>query len=139
MPTLYFDLLVDSFFMADIVLTFCMGVVHQGKYMDEWRWVAKHYLKTSFLFDLCTSIPISYVELSVANVCAAVESSGAAGAEMAIDSTQVRQKSPETANRGHQPPALSTRSRRSRSLIRAVNPAPHERVNEPHREPRRGT
>jgi hypothetical protein len=56
-PTLVFDCLLDSFFILDILYNFCVGVVFQGQYRDDWKWVAMHYLKSSFLFDLCTSIP----------------------------------------------------------------------------------
>ena len=87
-PTLFFDLLVDTFFLLDIIFSFSVGVVHQGKYIDDWRWVAKNYLTGSFLFDVCTSVPISYLELSVANVCADIASG--VGGEVTIESTQLR-------------------------------------------------
>jgi hypothetical protein len=62
-PTLSFDLLLDTFFILDILYAFCVGVTYQGHYYDDVKWVARHYLLGGFLFDLATSIPVSYIEL----------------------------------------------------------------------------
>lgn len=40
--------------------------------MDDWRWVARRYLATSFIFDLGTSIPVSYIELAANAACSLV-------------------------------------------------------------------
>ena len=56
-PTLYFDCLLDAFFLLDIVYTFNVGVFYQRDYYDSRWWVAKNYAKGSFLFDVITSVP----------------------------------------------------------------------------------
>ena len=51
-PTLYMDMVVDIFFLIDIVVSFCTGFIRDGKYEDSWPMVAKHYLAHGFLFDV---------------------------------------------------------------------------------------
>ena len=58
-PTLEFDCVLDTFFLLDIVYNFCVGVIVQQDYYDDPRWIAMNYLRGAFLFDLCTSIPVS--------------------------------------------------------------------------------
>ena len=70
-PSLNIDIAMDTFFLCDILVSFFLGIVYQGQYMDDWRWVAKKYLTGSFLFDLLTSIPVSFIEFSIARACAA--------------------------------------------------------------------
>jgi hypothetical protein len=70
-PTLYFDCFLDVFFLCDILVSFCLGVSHRGKYFDDWKWVAWNYATSSFPFDLCTSIPVSFVELAIQAACSA--------------------------------------------------------------------
>ena len=90
-PTLYFDCTLDAFFLLDILLSFNLGVIYQGQYYDDRRWVAWNYLKGSFFFDVFTSIPVSFVELSVKFSCEAAAVSGqGANADSAIDPTQLR-------------------------------------------------
>ena len=90
-PTLYFDCTLDAFFLLDILLSFNLGVIYQGQYYDDRRWVAWNYLKGSFFFDVFTSIPVSFVELSVKFSCEAAAASGqGANADSAIDPTQLR-------------------------------------------------
>jgi hypothetical protein len=88
-PTFYFDILLDTFFLVDIVLSFFVGVVYQGNYMDDWKWVAQNYVTGNMAFDVFTSIPVSYVELSIQDACA---TAAAAGAESGagIDPGQLR-------------------------------------------------
>ena len=69
-PTLPFDAALDCFFILDIFLNFGTGVYAGGVYYDRRRAVALMYLKGSFLFDLVTSFPVSFFELSAAAVCA---------------------------------------------------------------------
>ena len=69
-PTLPFDAALDCFFILDICLNFGTGVYAGGVYYDRRRAVALMYLKGSFLFDLVTSFPVSFFELSAAAVCA---------------------------------------------------------------------
>ena len=72
-PTLYFDCVLDTFFLLDILYAFCVGVTYQGHYYDDVRWVAQHYLLGGLLFDLATSIPVSYIELVANAACAAAQ------------------------------------------------------------------
>lgn len=44
-PTLYFDCVLDAFFLCDILFSFCLGVNDGEAYVDDWRWVATTYLK----------------------------------------------------------------------------------------------
>jgi hypothetical protein len=77
-PTLPFDCLLDCFFLVDIIITFNTGVITMGAYVDN-RWeVTKMYLKSSFLFDCFTSIPVSFFELASAAQCEHVKNSDAA-------------------------------------------------------------
>eukprot|EP00960_Hanusia_phi_P036157 752172-Hanusia_phi.AAC.1 len=63
-PTLYFDAVVDSFFLFEILLNFFTGTFIHNEYVDDLRRVTRSYMKRSFVFDLITSIPASYVEVS---------------------------------------------------------------------------
>ena len=56
--------------------------VYQGQYLDDYLFVAKIYLLSSFPFDLSTSIPVSYIEL-MANAACSQLSGDAAGGEAA--------------------------------------------------------
>ena len=48
----WLNFLVDVWFIADIVLNFRTGYVHEGRLVtDDWL-VAKAYLKGSFIFDV---------------------------------------------------------------------------------------
>jgi hypothetical protein len=88
-PTLEFDCLLDTFFLLDIVYQFFVGVIDGTQYYDEPKWVAKNYLKNNFIFDMFTSIPVSYVELTIATQCQHAAASGQSGNE-AVGSTQLR-------------------------------------------------
>ena len=71
--TLAFDTFVDIFFLLDILLTFNTGFIKfesGGEYVDNRIEVAKAYLQGSFLFDVVTSFPVSFFELSVQAACA---------------------------------------------------------------------
>ena len=76
-PTLLVDCAMDVYFLCDIAVCFCLGVFVRGSshdlgtYHDDWAWVAVNYLSTGFLFDVCTSAPVSFVELSIRRQCAA--------------------------------------------------------------------
>ena len=69
MPTLEFDILVDCFFLVDIIVTFFVGVYHEGKYCDDHRFVIMHYLRHGFFFDLFTSFPVSFMEAAILAEC----------------------------------------------------------------------
>ena len=88
-PTIYFDCLLDTFFLLDIVYTFFVGVNYMGQYYDCQAWVAKRYVTGAFAFDLITSIPVSYVELEVQIACARA-AAGGEGTGVEIDPQQLR-------------------------------------------------
>jgi len=70
-PTLYFDVILDVFFLLDIVVSFNLGFFDlAGDYVDDRRKVAVAYIKGSFFFDLVTSFPVSFFELSASAACA---------------------------------------------------------------------
>ena len=69
MPTLEFDIFVDACFLADIVLTFFVGIYIEGRYVDDKAIVFAHYLRNGFLFDVCTSFPVSFMEASIIAQC----------------------------------------------------------------------
>jgi hyperpolarization activated cyclic nucleotide-gated potassium channel 2 len=69
-PTLYFDVILDIFFLLDIVVAFNTGVKITGDYIDDRKTVAKIYVMSgALLFDLVTSFPVSFFELAVQAVC----------------------------------------------------------------------
>jgi hypothetical protein len=99
-PTLYFDILVDLFFLvifgtfrsrlimanhdcpfqiclrqSEIVLQFCTGSLDiSEKYCDDFRVISAQYLSSlsGFWFDLATSIPWSFNDLYVYQVDLAI-------------------------------------------------------------------
>ena len=78
-PTLPLDVLLDCFFIVDVILNFNTGVLTMGEYVDD-RWkVAKMYLKGSFFFDCFTSFPVSFFELVTAQACKEIQTSDVAG------------------------------------------------------------
>ena len=68
-PTLYFDVGLDCFFLADIILTFFTGTFVAGEYIDDFQRGAILYLRGSFLFDCVTSFPVSFFELMAKAAC----------------------------------------------------------------------
>jgi len=60
--TEYFDMFIDGYFILEIMINFYTGVWFEGIYHDRWRFVAYHYVTTSFGFDIITSIPVSTIE-----------------------------------------------------------------------------
>lgn len=64
MPTETFDMFVDAFFLFEVLCTFVTGVRIDGVYHDDLLYVSKYYLHNGFLFDVCTSIPVSIIEVS---------------------------------------------------------------------------
>lgn len=60
---IYFDLGINIIFMVDILGSFRTGYINQKtgeEIKDPWP-VAKHYLKTSFFFDLIASVPFDFI------------------------------------------------------------------------------
>jgi hypothetical protein len=68
-PTAYFDLFVDCFFIFDIVITCGTGVHIDGRYEDRFGPVLRAYLRHGLFFDLATSLPVSFIELSARSAC----------------------------------------------------------------------
>jgi len=85
-PTLWFDVIVDSFFIIDIILSFHTGVYIEGEYIDNRRAVAEEYLKGFFVFDLITSVPVSFIELAAVAECGKASSD----VEFSVESEQLR-------------------------------------------------
>jgi len=76
-PTLHFDMMVDLFFLLEIVLNFFTGVTIAGEYSDDMSKVTFRYLMNGgFILDLATSIPVSWVEWSLLMQCQAMAASG---------------------------------------------------------------
>ena len=69
LATLPFDMVIDSFFLAEILYTFFVGITVNGHYVDDWKQVAWTYASGMLPFDLCTSIPVSYLEFFNAQAC----------------------------------------------------------------------
>ncbi|EKX37660.1 hypothetical protein GUITHDRAFT_165407 [Guillardia theta CCMP2712] len=67
--TLEFDMFVDTFFIAEILLTFFVGFMEKGEYKDDFQRTVSHYLRTGFFFDLVTSVPVSYYEYALYKSC----------------------------------------------------------------------
>lgn len=85
-PTLYFDVVLDIFFLVDILYNFNTGVILPGgEYIDDWMRVAWLYIKGMFLFDIVTSFPVSFFELAAASACASAD-----GVQPAVDGGQLR-------------------------------------------------
>ena len=40
-PTLYFDCVLDTFFLFDIIFSFNLGVIYQGQYYDDKKCVCE--------------------------------------------------------------------------------------------------
>ena len=64
-----------------------MGVIDGEQYNDDFKSVAKNYLKGGFLFDVATSIPVAFVELYVVSseACATAGADGSVSG--GVDST----------------------------------------------------
>ena len=76
-PTLYFDMFIDVFFLVEIFITFFMGDTIAGEYCDSMSTVASRYLRRGgFVFDLGTSIPVSFVEWTLLRHCEEMSTSG---------------------------------------------------------------
>lgn len=89
-PTLYFDVVVDVFFLLEIAAQFGTGAYIGGEYTDDIRKVAMRYLGGGFIFDVATSIPVSFVELAIARQCSDMAMSGERLDAMSADSNILR-------------------------------------------------
>jgi len=90
-PTLYFDVVVDLFFVLDAFLPFLVGYyTSEHEYIDEWRVVAAHVSMSfsSFWFDCVTSIPWSWIDLQVFLTCAS-QVSGTSGDSRVVRAAKV--------------------------------------------------
>ena len=73
-PTLEFEVAIDIFFLLDIIVQFNIGVRVGGAYIDDRKEVAWLYFTGAFLFDVVTSVPVSFFELAAYNMCFKVSS-----------------------------------------------------------------
>jgi len=89
-PTLEFDVFVDSFFLAEILLQFFVGFLREDQvYIDSPALVARAYLESPlrFWFDAATSIPFSILDFVVyQNSCV---SSGAVSDTSSLGETRL--------------------------------------------------
>jgi hypothetical protein len=68
--TLFFNMLVDTFFLVDLFYRFLVGIVRPGgDYVDTVPGVARIYLSApdGFLFNLVTSVPFGWVDWAIIN------------------------------------------------------------------------
>jgi len=73
-PTLFFDVLVDVFFMTEVVLNFLTGSLDMSEtYCDDFRLIAARYMAApnGFWYDLATSLPWSLNDLLAFQACTA--------------------------------------------------------------------
>ena len=61
------DVVVDGFFLADVILSFFTGYVRKVDGHTEWKreLVVQHYLRGWFLIDLVSILPVNYIQLAV--------------------------------------------------------------------------
>ncbi|XP_025770966.1 potassium/sodium hyperpolarization-activated cyclic nucleotide-gated channel 3-like [Puma concolor] len=66
-PWIVFNVLSDTFFLLDLVLNFRTGIVVEegAEILLAPRAIRSHYLRTWFLVDLISSIPVDYIFLVV--------------------------------------------------------------------------
>ena len=68
LPTESWDIVVDMWFIFEILLTFVTGVHADGCYYDDMRTVAAKYIGSGgFFFDLLTSVPETLIETGLRN------------------------------------------------------------------------
>jgi hypothetical protein len=59
---LYFDLSIDIFFFFDVIINFLSAYEDQnGDLVTDLKPIAKNYLKSWFVIDITSCIPISYI------------------------------------------------------------------------------
>lgn len=59
------EIVVDIFFMIDIVVNFCSAYEHENQVVVDWNQVAWNYLTSYFAIDLAGSIPLSIIAPSL--------------------------------------------------------------------------
>jgi hypothetical protein len=91
-PTIFFDTALDAFFLLDILMNFLTGMIQAGTYHDDFQTVSHSYLKGYFLFDVVTSIPVSFFELIATAQCGATAAAEAAGGTVDAEDTRYFQK-----------------------------------------------
>jgi hypothetical protein len=65
--TFWFEVLLDFIFVADLVLNFRTAYMTSSGVLEERpRKIARHYLKSWFLFDLLSCLPFRYVTQTTA-------------------------------------------------------------------------
>jgi hypothetical protein len=67
-PTFWFDAAVDVYFIVDIFMNFRTGYYDtRGVLVIKYSTIAKNYLKTWFVLDVVTCLPVSYVMMIIKN------------------------------------------------------------------------
>lgn len=60
----WWEVLVDAYFVADVVLRFRVGYLNPRGHLETGKWkVAKRYLRRWFLIDFVACLPVRYVEM----------------------------------------------------------------------------
>ncbi len=80
-PTIFFDIVVDTFFLCEILLTFGTGIRKNGAYIDDWKEVFFNYARGMMCFDVLTSTPVSLIEYLGAQACGD-EAQGEGGSQL---------------------------------------------------------
>lgn len=58
-----FEVLMDSFFIAEILLNFFTGYYEKGILIMDHRRIFMNYVKGWFIVDLISSLPVSYLDI----------------------------------------------------------------------------
>ena len=64
-----FDFVIDLFFMVDIVLNFRTAYMVDEELVDEPRLIARNYLRSWFVLDLCSTVPFEWIVLGPCGEC----------------------------------------------------------------------
>jgi len=59
------EIIVDMFFLIDIMVNFCSAYEHENQVVVDWQQVAWNYLTSYFAVDLVGSIPLSLIAPSL--------------------------------------------------------------------------
>ena len=71
-------------------MNFFTGAYLNGEYTDNMTQVARKYVSGGFVFDIATSIPVSFVEISIVRQCQEMSMNGLSMESMGADSNILR-------------------------------------------------
>ena len=61
------ELIIDSIWLINMVITFCTGTLRDGQLEKEFKLIAKRYLKGIFALDLLSLLPPIIIRISIEN------------------------------------------------------------------------